>query len=134
VTEPGAEPAVGVAASLTYVVGPADTAIALGSGDLEVLATPRVVAWLEAATCAAVRDSLGDGETTVGVRIEVDHVAASQVGAHVTAAATLAEVDGRRLAFHVRAYDDHEVELGAGTIVRVVVDRRRFLGRLGVSG
>jgi len=122
----------GPSASLDFDVTADDTATALLSGDLEVLATPRLVAWLEAATCAAAADLLGPGETTVGTRVDVEHGAASPVGARVRATATLASVEGRTLTFAVEALDaDSGRALARGTIVRALVDRERFLGRLG---
>lgn len=115
-------------ASVTHTVGDADTAAALGSGDLPVLATPRVLAWLEAATCAAL--DLDDGRTSVGTRVEVEHIAASPVGATITATADLVHEDGRLLRFRVAAHDGHGTLVAHGEVRRVVVDRARFLGRV----
>jgi predicted thioesterase len=117
----------GVTASVEHVVGEDDTAVALGSGDVPVLGTPRVIALLEAASVAAVRDRLGDGQTTVGTRIEVDHLRPSQVGASVLARAALTSSEGRRLVFAVSLLAG-DVELARGTVTRMVVDRARFLG------
>src|SRR5690348_13511913 len=91
----------GSAASVELVVSAGDTATAIGSGDVPVLATPRVVALVEQATVMAVTGSLGEGQTTVGVRVELDHLRASALGARVVAIATLVDIDGRRLAFDV---------------------------------
>jgi len=118
-------------ADLTFVVSAADTAMALGSGDVDVLATPRLLAWLEAATVAAAAERVGPGQTSVGTRVEVEHLAASRVGAAVTVRATLAAGDGRLLRFTVAAEDDAGRRLATGTITRVVVDRVRFLAGLG---
>jgi len=121
----------GATAELVHTVGAADTATAVGSGDLPVLGTPRLVAWFEAATCAAVDGTLGEGMTSVGIRVDVRHEAPSPVGAAVRVRATLATVDGRRLTFEVRAeHVDGEV-VGRGVVERVVVDAERFMGRLG---
>ncbi len=106
-----------------------DTAIALGSGDVPVLATPRLLAWLEAATVAAVASDLSAGETTVGVGIELEHRRASGVGARVTVRATVSTVEGRTIRFDVVAQDERG-PIGSGRVVRAVVDRDRFLGRL----
>jgi fluoroacetyl-CoA thioesterase len=126
--------AVGDSAALEFVVSDADTALALGSGDVPVLATPRVIAWLEAATVEAAAPSLEPGQTTVGSRVEVEHSAASAVGAHVVARASASYVDGRLLRFEValeQVYDDGSSKtVAAGQVTRVVVDRERFLGRL----
>lgn len=122
---------IGQQASLARTVTEEDTAVALGSGDLPVLATPRLLAWCEAATCAAVADSLEPGRTSVGTRVQLEHVAASPVGARLTLTATLAYVDPPRLLRFevVAAHDDGKV-VGHGEVTRVVVDRERFLSRL----
>ncbi|HET7689414.1 MAG TPA: hotdog domain-containing protein [Nocardioidaceae bacterium] len=121
----------GLTAAIEFAVTEKDTAEVLLSGDLPVLGTPRLVAWLEAATCAAVRDTLAHGQTTVGTRISVEHRAASPVGARITAQASVTHVDGRLLKFEVVATDsDNGVVLGHGEITRVVVDRERFLARV----
>ena len=115
-------------ASVTHTVGDADTAAALGSGDLPVLATPRALAWLEAATCAAL--DLDDSRTSVGTRVEVEHIAASPVGATITATADLVHEDGRLLRFRVAAHDGHGTLVAHGEVRRMVVDRTRFLERV----
>jgi predicted thioesterase len=104
----------------------ADTAQAMGSGDVPVLGTPRVLALAEAATVAATAAKLTPGSTTVGTRVELEHTAPSPVGATVTATATLAKVDGRRLLFEVqvRAGDRTVAE---ARVERVLVDRQRFV-------
>jgi fluoroacetyl-CoA thioesterase len=121
--------AAGLAGRVTLTVGDADTAAALGSGDVPVLATPRVVALLEAATVAATVATLEPGNTTVGTRVELDHLAATAVGRQVVAEARLIAVDGRRLTFEVTLHDGDTVA-AQGRVERVVVDRDRFLGRL----
>jgi predicted thioesterase len=103
----------------------ADTAAALGSGDVDVLGTPRVVALCEEATLAAVAGALESGQTTVGTRVELDHLRPSAVGASITARATLTSVDGRRLTFDVEASDADQV-IARGVVVRALVDRSRF--------
>ena len=113
----------------TYQVTDADTARALGSGDLEVLATPRLLAWCEAATCLAA-GPLPEGSTTVGTRVELDHQAASPVGETLTIAAERSYSDGRLLRFAVVATGGDGRLLATGTITRVRVDVQRFLDRL----
>ena len=108
-------------ASVTHVVGPDDTARALGSGDLDVLGTPRVLAWLEEATCAALE--LDATQTSVGTRVEIEHLVASPVGATVTATATQIYADGRLVRFQVVAQDASGTLLASGEVRRVVVDR-----------
>jgi predicted thioesterase len=117
-------------AELTFVVSERDTAVALGSGDVEVLGTPRLLAWLEAATLAAAADLVGPAETSVGTRVELEHQGPSGVGARVTVTADLAHRDGRLLRFVVAAHDGDDRLLASGTVTRVVVDRERFLARL----
>jgi fluoroacetyl-CoA thioesterase len=130
----GIIPVVDSTAEIEFQVTTADTAGALMSGDLPVLGTPRLVAWLEAATCAAAGPRLEVGQTTVGTRIAIEHRAPSAVGAAVLAAAELTTVDGRTLTFDVRATDTASGELLAdGTITRVVVDEQRFMARLGTG-
>lgn len=120
----------GVHALVRHRVAAEDTARALGSGDLEVLATPRLLAWCEHATVRALAGELADGETSVGTRIDLAHLRASPVGAAVTVRADLVHVDGRLLRFDVHAEDLEGVTLGHGQVTRVVVDRQRFLDRL----
>ena len=94
-----------------------------------MLATPRVLAWCEAATCAV--DVPGaEGRTSVGTRVRLDHLAASAVGAEVTVTATLESQDGRLLWFAVQALDAGERLLATGEITRVLVDPERFLARV----
>jgi len=121
----------GQQATLEHTVTDADTAAALGSGDLPVLGTPRLLAWCEQATCAAVDADLGPGRTSVGTRVQLDHVGASPVGARVRVSATVTYVDGRLVRFEVVAthVDDDRV-VGHGEVTRVVVERDRFLARL----
>ncbi|SIQ35344.1 thioesterase family protein [Micromonospora avicenniae] len=124
--EPGLTP--GLTARMELTVTDADTAQAVGSGDVPVLGTPRVLALAEAASVAATAASLPPGMTTVGIRIELDHRAATAVGRTVHAQARLAEVDGRRLLFEVRVTDGTET-VADGRVERMLVDRRRFVER-----
>jgi predicted thioesterase len=120
---------------LTFEVTPADTAETLGSGEVPVLATPRLLAWCEAATvaeAAATDGCVGSGETSVGTRIALEHLAPSPVGARLRVAARMVHRDGRLLRFEVRASDaDTDQAVAHGEVTRVVVDRERFLSRLG---
>lgn len=116
----------------TLVVGEDDTAIAIGSGSVPVLATPRVIALCEAATCAAIETALTEGTTSVGVRVELDHIRATPVGRRVGATATVVAVDGPRITFEVTASeldaaDEGVVGIAVGVVHRVLVDRARFL-------
>lgn len=133
-------------ARLVFDVTVDDTARALGSGDVDVLATPRLLAWCEAATCAAVATATAvadpdaaagtsatdaaAGTTTVGTRVLLEHLLATPVGGQVTVRARLAGVHGRRLRFEVSATDRHGDVIAAGEVTRVVLDRDRFNGRI----
>ncbi|MBD3946086.1 thioesterase family protein [Nocardioides ganghwensis] len=118
-------------ATLTFTVTHDDTAAAVGSGSLPVLGTPRLLAWLEAATCAALEQALPEGSTSVGTRVQVEHLAASPVGAEVEVSASSAYEDGRLHRFTVSARDTSSGKvLAAGEITRVVVDAKRFMSRV----
>lgn len=118
----------GLSACIEREVTDGDTAVAFGSGDVEVLATPRVLAWAEAACLAAIDTTLEQGETTVGMRMQIDHVQPTPIGGGVTISAEVQRVEGRRLTFAVEASDSRGT-IAEGRIVRVVVDRDRFLQR-----
>ncbi|MFJ8094780.1 thioesterase family protein [Streptomyces griseofuscus] len=106
----------------------ADTARALGSGEVPVLGTPRLIAWLEAATVRAAAPFTGPGETTVGTAVRVRHLRATHVGGRVEVTARPpARTGARRLTFAVRAVDAAGLPVAEGEIDRAVVDRRRFL-------
>lgn len=119
----------GASAEVTWTVTEADTAISQGSGSVPVFATPRLVALCEAAAVAAVAALLEDGQTTVGSRIEIDHLSPSTVGASVRGAATLTEVDGRKLTFDISAFEGDR-QIGRGVHYRVVIDEARFVASL----
>ncbi len=120
----------GLQAAVVHVVGDDDTATAVGSGDVSVLATPRLLALAEAACMAALADAgLPDGNTTVGTRVELEHLLACPVGETVRVAARLDHLDGRLLRFEVVATDDGDRLVGRAVITRVLVDRERFLAR-----
>ena len=116
--------------TLGFTVGDGDTALAVGSGSLPVLGTPRLLAWMEAATCAALEPVLQEGSTSVGTRVQVEHLGASPVGAGVEVSASSAYDDGRLHRFTVSARDTATGKvLAAGEITRVVVDEERFMAR-----
>jgi predicted thioesterase len=123
---PGAAPS----ATLSFTVGEEDTAAALGSGSLAVLGTPRLLAWVEAATCAALEGELSPGRTSVGSRVQLEHRTPSRVGEQVTVAAVLRHRDGRLVRFEVVAEDSRATVVGQAEVTRVVVDVDRFLDRL----
>jgi len=100
----------------------------MASGDVPVLATPRVVALCEEAACAALVGHLRAGETSVGMRVQLDHLAPTAVGGKVKAEATLEKVEGRRLIFTVSVSDNRGL-IAAGKVTRVVVNVERFLDK-----
>ncbi len=118
----------GARGEVSLEVGESDTAIAHASGDVPVLATPRLVALCEEATVLAIAGSLDSSFTSVGTHVEIDHLAASRVGESVTARAELVEVEGRRLTFEVTVVDAVGERVARSRIRRAVVDRTRFLG------
>lgn len=103
-----------------------NTALRYGSGSVEVYATPAVVALVERAAIAAIAPYMAAGETTVGTRVEVRHLAATPVGMQVRAMAELVEVEGRRLLFRVEVYDEAE-KVAEGSHERFLVEEERFL-------
>ena len=122
----------GLAAAFRYTVTEADTAAAVGSGEVAVLATPRVLALAERATVAAVAGALEAGATTVGARVELHHMAPSPVGAELEVEAVLERLVGRQLEFAVRLRDGDRL-VASGLITRVVVDTAGFLRQAGAE-
>lgn len=119
----------GLEASVEVVVGPEHLASAIGSGGVPVFATPMMIALMERAAAQAVARALMDAQTTVGTRVDVQHLAATPPGMTVRAYARLTNVHGRMLDFEVWAEDDSE-RIGEGTHQRAVVDRARFESRV----
>lgn len=118
---------------LTYTskttVGTENTAKTMGSGDLEVFATPAMAALMENAAAKAVAGELAQGTTTVGSLLEISHLRPSGMGEVISACATLTEAEGRKLTFKVVASDSKGV-IGEGKHVRYIVDTERFLSKL----
>lgn len=119
----------GISHDCYLIVAPSDSAKAQGSGDMEVLATPRLVALMENAAMLAAAPSLAEGETTVGSEINITHLAPSAVGVEVVATAVLQSIEGRKLTFSVSAKEGDKL-IGEGRHVRYIVDRQRFLSKL----
>lgn len=111
------------------VVSDANTAIALGSGDMEVFATPAMIALMENAAMKAVADSLPAGSSTVGASIDASHIRPSGKGSVIRAEAVLDAVEGRKLTFSISASDGNGT-IGTATHVRYIVDRERFMSKL----
>ena len=120
---------IGLVYTSTTVVDSTNTAIALGSGDMEVFATPAMVALMENAAMLAVAKELGEGETTVGSMISTSHLKPSKVGNAISAIAELTAVEGRKLTFKISAYDGDTL-IGEGEHIRFVVNREKFLSKL----
>jgi fluoroacetyl-CoA thioesterase len=118
----------GLTASITLKVEDGDTAVAMGSGDVPVLATPRLIALVEQASILALGSTLGPEKTSVGYEVQLAHLSPTPVGSVVTADATLESVEGRRLTFRVSVTDARGL-VAAGRITRVVVIRDRFIER-----
>ena len=119
-------PEPGLSAQVEITVTDADTAVAMRSGSVQVLATPRVIALAEEACVQAVAGSLEPGQTSVGMQIQLNHVNPTPVGGTVVADATLDKCNGRRLSFTVSVSDGRGL-IAAGRVTRVVVDEERFM-------
>ncbi|WP_122818217.1 thioesterase family protein [Nocardioides pantholopis] len=119
-------------ASLRFTVTEDDTAVAVGSGTLPVLGTPRLLAWCEAATCAALEPTLPADSTSLGTRVSLEHLSPSAVGQEVEVSASLAYVDGRLHRFTVgaRHVGGNGRVVASGEVTRVVVESDRFLSRI----
>jgi fluoroacetyl-CoA thioesterase len=121
-------PRPGLVGTVSLEVGPSDTAAALHSGDVEVLGTPRLVALCEEAAVRAVEGQLDATDTSVGLAVDIRHLAPTLVGRTVEAEARLDAVDGRRLTFNLRV-SEADTEVARGRHVRVVVNRQQFMER-----
>jgi len=116
-------------AKRSYQVGDSDTARVFGSGDLDVLATPRLVAMCEDVCKDLLGQQLSAESTSVGVHIDLKHLKATAVDATVTIAVRLTAQDGRKYTFALQAFENETI-VGEGVHTRVVVDRARFLAGL----
>ena len=123
----------GLVGQTELLVGEENTASHLGSGNVAVLATPEMIRLMEKAAVAAVDHLLPDGYRTVGVEVNVRHLAATPVGMRVRAQAELIAVEGRRLTFRVAAFDEVE-RIGEGEHRRVIIDLERFKERVEAKG
>ena len=119
----------GLSAQSKVTVDGGNVAATMGSGDLQVFATPAMVALMENAAMKAVAAALPEGATTVGAEMNVTHIKPSGVGAEIVASAVLTEVEGRKLTFNVGARDA-EGMIGEGVHVRYVVDREKFMSKV----
>ncbi len=106
-----------------------DSAINYGSGAVDVYSTPAMIALLESSARNAVDLHLPKGYTTVGIKVDVKHLAATPIGSRIKASAELIEVDGKRLVFKVEAFDEVE-KIGEGIHERFVIEVDKFMSRL----
>ncbi len=123
------QPCIGSTGKAEVKVHEGNTAINMGSGEVEVFATPAMVALMEQAAVRCVKNQLDSDETSVGIKMDVSHTAATPMGMIVRAEAVLKEMEGRRLTFHVIAFDERE-KIGEGRHERFVVKRERFVGKV----
>ena len=119
---------VGTSISVDTVVDENMLAKSVGSGDLEVYATPMMIALMENAAATALARFLEDGETSVGTMVNISHLSATAKGRNVSASATITAVDGKRIDFDITAYDDVGL-IGKGTHSRFIVDSDRFMAK-----
>ena len=125
--------AIGLKGEARLLVGEADTALALGSGDVEVLGTPRLVGLFEQATVEALNGILEPGQSSVGMRVQVDHLQPTPIGAEIVVEANLEKIEGRRITFTVTASDSGGLA-AAGKVTRVIVDVDRFMSKCCAAG
>lgn len=119
----------GIRGEATMIVSEDDTALGHGTGDVDVLSTPALLQLMQQATMAALTGRMADGLITAGLRVNLDHLLGSPIGASITATATLTRIEGRRLIFEAEARSGDRV-VGLARIIRVQVDRDRFLSGL----
>jgi fluoroacetyl-CoA thioesterase len=119
----------GITGENATTVTPALTATHLGSGGIEVFSTPSMVVLMERAAVAAIDHLLPEGQASVGTALDIRHLAATPVGHAVRAQAEVTAVDGRKVSFTVRAWDEDEL-IGEGTHTRYVIDVARFWERV----
>jgi fluoroacetyl-CoA thioesterase len=119
----------GLSADISHVVAIGDTAAAYGSGLVPVLSTPHLIALMEGVSQVVIAPHLEEGQTAVGTHVDMKHLAATPVGMQVRVRAELLEVNGRRLRFHVEAWDEVE-KIGEAEHERFIIDTDRFMRRV----
>lgn len=120
---------IGLTGQSAVTVTIAQTAYVMGSGSLQVFATPAMVALMEAAAVNALDHLLESNLSSVGIALNIQHLSATAIGEEVRAQAEVIDIDGRRITFEVRAWDEHDL-IGEGTHTRFIIDVERFLDRL----
>jgi predicted thioesterase len=124
---------IGMKAEIELIVEHQHSAVAFGSGEVDVFATPMMIALMEKAALTAVDKHLGEGYATVGTMINAKHLAATPVGMKVKAVAELTNIEGKRLTFSVEAYDEKE-KIGEGVHERYIVEFAKFVKRASEKG
>ena len=117
---------VGIKGTMRKIVEDKDTAMALGSGNIDVFSTPSMIALMELTARMSVQDYLLDTQTTVGTKVNISHLKASPVGSEIVCESELILFEGRRLVFRVEASMDNE-PIGEGTHERYIVDIEKFM-------
>ena len=115
------------------IVKECNTAKAVGSGSLDVFSTPMMIALMEEAACNCLADRLEEGQSSVGTQINIQHTAASPMGAEITAIATITSIDGRKVEFEVVAVEGvqpDDKEIGRGTHTRFIINVEKFMSKL----
>jgi len=120
---------IGKTAVAATIVDKSNTALAVGSGNLEVFGTPMMIALMEKAACEALGSFLDENQTSVGISVNIEHTSASLIGAKVSATATITATSGRKVSFNLVASDDNGT-IGKGAHERFVVDSKRFMDKL----
>lgn len=118
--------AVGMKGEVSSLVEREDTALEVGSGSLLVYATPCMVALMEGAACEAIAEAIPEGKTSVGIELNISHLAATPVGMAVRAEAEVTNVEGNTITFQLTAFDETG-KIGEGTHKRALVTAERFL-------
>ena len=119
----------GIEKIIKTFVEPSQTALTVGSGSLEVFATPSMIALMEKASALLAQEYLDDTETTVGTKVNISHVAASLVGDEITVISKLVDIDKRRLSFYVKAMSGDKL-LGEGEHERFIINSEKFMNKL----
>jgi len=121
---------IGLSHTSIVTVTEANTALTIGSGDMDIFATPALAALMENAAMKAVAESLPEGNTTVGAKLDINHLKPSAIGETISATALLAEVDGKKLTFTLKAENSHGLIIGEGIHIRYIVEKEKFLSKL----
>ena len=123
----------GIKGKQELLVTDKDTAKAVGSGGLNVFATPAMIALAEKTALQSILEYLSEGESTVGTKLDISHIAATPVGMKVSCETELIEIDRRRLVFSVNVYDEVE-KIGEGTHERFIVNDEKFMTKAELKG